>query len=390
MVSAPKERRVHTRQSPVFSLLFARCLVSRDYDFYGEAEFNALLRIERKRTERSGRPFLLMLLDARGLEKGRGRTKALERIAYALCSCSRKTDAKGWYREREVFGVAFTEIASDGPEIGEKLVGKVTHCLSLAMVAEEVRKLKITLHSYPEKKNAERGATCFFDLCLYPDLVVEGKHRPFSAAAKRIMDLLGGFCAVIALSPLLLVIAAGVKLTTPGPILFRQRRLGLAGKEFTLLKFRSMYADSDPKDHMEYVSRYISGEIDGCKAGTEGKGVYKIRNDRRVTPVGRLLRKTSLDELPQFLNVLKGEMSLVGPRPPIPYEYEQYETWHRRRVLEVKPGLTGLWQVKGRSATAFDEMVRMDLRYANARSFWLDLKILLQTPGSVISGHGAY
>ncbi|HLQ75947.1 MAG TPA: sugar transferase, partial [Terriglobia bacterium] len=119
-------------------------------------------------------------------------------------------------------------------------------------------------------------------------------------------------------------------------------------------------------------------------------GVYKIQNDPRITPFGRILRATSLDELPQFIHVLSGRMSLVGPRPPIPYEYECYQPWHRRRILDAKPGITGMWQVHGRSRTTFDDMVRMDLRYIRGRSIWIDLKILLKTPWAVIGGHGAY
>jgi lipopolysaccharide/colanic/teichoic acid biosynthesis glycosyltransferase len=121
-----------------------------------------------------------------------------------------------------------------------------------------------------------------------------------------------------------------------------------------------------------------------------GEGVYKIKNDKRVTRVGKVLRRTSLDELPQFLNVLKGEMSLVGPRPALPYELAAYQTWHRRRVLEVKPGITGLWQVTGRSTVKFDEMVRLDLRYATSWTPWLDFRILMLTPLAVIRGSGAY
>jgi lipopolysaccharide/colanic/teichoic acid biosynthesis glycosyltransferase len=133
----------------------------------------------------------------------------------------------------------------------------------------------------------------------------------------------------------------------------------------------------------------IAGQNVAQAHGTEAT-IYKIVNDPRVTPIGRVLRRSSLDELPQFFNVLKGDMSLVGPRPPLPYEFERYSAWHRRRVLEVKPGLTGLWQVYGRSRTNFDEMVRLDLQYARQWSLWLDLKILLKTPVVVIFGTGAY
>jgi lipopolysaccharide/colanic/teichoic acid biosynthesis glycosyltransferase len=146
-----------------------------------------------------------------------------------------------------------------------------------------------------------------------------------------------------------------------------------------------MYTDSGSAMHEQYVAKLIAGELVESR-----NGIFKITDDPRVTTVGRILRRTSLDELPQLLNVLWGEMSLVGPRPPLSYEYERYACWHRRRVLEVKPGMTGLWQVQGRSGTSFDEMVRLDLRYARRQSLWLDLKILWQTPGVMLSGKGAY
>ncbi|PYR95687.1 MAG: polyprenyl glycosylphosphotransferase, partial [Acidobacteria bacterium] len=146
---------------------------------------------------------------------------------------------------------------------------------------------------------------------------------------------------------------------------------------FKLLKFRSMKCVNDRSIHQEYVRRFIAGEADSARVDHNQNVVYKIQDDARVTRVGKFLRKTSLDELPQFINVLKGEMSLVGPRPPIPYELEAYQIWHRRRVLEAKPGITGLWQVNGRSRITFNEMVRLDLQYAKTWSLWLDIKILL-------------
>jgi lipopolysaccharide/colanic/teichoic acid biosynthesis glycosyltransferase len=150
-----------------------------------------------------------------------------------------------------------------------------------------------------------------------------------------------------------------------------------------------MYFQSDPKIHRDYVRKLISAKQDH-KQSDDSSGVYKIKDDPRVTPVGRFLRNTSLDELPQFFNVLTGEMSLVGPRPPIPYEVEAYDIWHRRRFLETKPGITGLWQVEGRSRVKFDEMVRLDIKYAKTWTPWLDIKILLRTPGAVLRGDGAY
>ena len=198
------------------------------------------------------------------------------------------------------------------------------------------------------------------------------------------MDIFGSLVALIVFLPAFAVIALLVKMTSKGPILFCQKRVGQYGKEFNFFKFRTMYVDNDSLIHQEYIAKLIAGDGD---LG-QGKGIYKLINDPRITPLGRFLRKSSLDELPQFVNVLKNDMSLVGPRPPLPYEFERYQIWHKRRVLELKPGLTGLWQVEGRSRTTFDEMVRMDIKYANMSSIWVDLKILLQTPAAMFSGRG--
>ena len=211
--------------------------------------------------------------------------------------------------------------------------------------------------------------------------------RRLNCLLKRGMDVAGGLGTLFLLSPLFALTAALVKLTSPGPVFYRQARVGQFGKKFMLFKFRTMIAANDSTIHRDYVRKFISGK---ASQNQNTSPVYKLVDDPRVTPVGKFLRRASLDELPQLINVLKGEMSLVGPRPPIPYECDVYELWHRRRVLEAKPGITGLWQVNGRSRTTFDEMVRMDLRYARAWSLWLDIKILLKTPQAVLSGTGAY
>ena len=204
------------------------------------------------------------------------------------------------------------------------------------------------------------------------------------------MDVVGSALALIVLAPVFLIIAVAVKVSSKGPVLFRQQRIGQHGKRFTFLKFRSMHLGNDSSVHQEYVTKLIAGQAKRIPSNGNGEGVYKLTNDKRITPVGMFLRKTSLDELPQFLNVLIGDMSLVGPRPAIPYEVAAYQTWHRRRVLEVKPGITGLWQVNGRSRVKFDDMVRLDLRYAKTWSLWADVKILLRTPVVVVFGDGAY
>jgi exopolysaccharide biosynthesis polyprenyl glycosylphosphotransferase len=194
---------------------------------------------------------------------------------------------------------------------------------------------------------------------------------------KRAMDLALTLLAAPALLLLAGSIALAIRRDSPGPVIFRQLRVGKGGRPFTAYKFRTMVADAEARK-AELVAL---NEADGP--------IFKIRNDPRMTRVGRLLRRTSLDELPQFWNVLRGEMSLVGPRPPTPDEAAHYEEWHRRR-LDVTPGLTGLWQVLGRSDTSFDEMVRLDIYYAENWSPGMDLRILLQTIPVVISGKGAY
>ncbi|MDI7278122.1 MAG: sugar transferase, partial [Anaerolineae bacterium] len=205
---------------------------------------------------------------------------------------------------------------------------------------------------------------------------------------KRLFDVTFGTLALVVLSPLMAAIAIAVRLDSPGPALYRQERIGENGRRFTMLKFRSMRADADPRPHMAHVARLIGDNLRPEQLGPEAGGTLKIQHDPRITRLGRFLRKASLDELPQLLNVLKGEMSLVGPRPPLPYELALYQDWHRRR-LEVIPGITGLWQIEGRNRVSFDEMVRLDLQYIEQQSIWLDLKILAQTPLAVLAARGA-
>jgi lipopolysaccharide/colanic/teichoic acid biosynthesis glycosyltransferase len=176
-----------------------------------------------------------------------------------------------------------------------------------------------------------------------------------------------------------------VALTSPGPIIFRQVRLGRAAKPFVLYKFRSMFADADERVHRDYVLGLIHPA--GTGDGTQGAWA-KLTDDARITPIGRFIRRTCLDELPQLFNVLKGDLSLVGPRPPLPYEAAAYEPWHLRRVLDIKPGVTGLWQVEGRNVTTFDDMVRMDLQYVRSWSLALDVRILCKTAVIILRRSG--
>jgi lipopolysaccharide/colanic/teichoic acid biosynthesis glycosyltransferase len=221
------------------------------------------------------------------------------------------------------------------------------------------------------------------------------REQPLSQAAseprwlsllRRSADLLFSLTLILLFSPLLIAVAIAIRVDSHGPALFRQRRVGYGEREFTLYKFRSMRLDADPRGHREYVTALIKGEESAPEGG--GENLYKVAVDNRITPVGRWIRRWSLDELPQLFNVLLGDMALVGPRPAIPYEVAEYPSWYLQRFT-VKPGLTGLWQVSGRSERSYEEMVRLDIEYTERRSLGLDLSILLKTPWTVLSRKGA-
>jgi exopolysaccharide biosynthesis polyprenyl glycosylphosphotransferase len=354
-----------------------------------EEMFRRILSLERKRSERSRQRFVLMLVNAGSLLQTDQWGTVLDAITRSLAVSTRETDLGGWYEKDMVIGIICTEIGSGTlTSVLSALHSRLSSALRNDLNPQQMNMIKISFHVFPddlELQNEVRAA----DSKLYPDLSPRDNATKALWTIKRTIDIAGSLTALAFLSPVLIAIAIAIKLTSKGPILFKQTRVGQYGVKFTFLKFRSMHFLNDPKIHQDYVKQLISGKDENQHVGTDDK-VYKIKNDPRVTSVGRFLRKTSLDELPQFFNVLKGEMSLVGPRPPIPYEVEAYDIWHRRRFLEVRPGITGLWQVEGRSRTKFDEMVRLDLRYAKIWSPWLDIKILLRTPAAVFKGDGAY
>ncbi len=357
----------------------------RDLD---EESFRRVIAVERKRTERSKAPFVLMLLEVANQNSERA-IQALESSMSVLLAASRDTDIVGWYKEKATIGALFTGlIADDKGTVLTTILSRVSNSLRNELSFEQFNLINISLHYYPDDWDQD-GPGRPSNPALYPDLSKQANGKKPSLILKRAIDVIGGLILSLICLPFCLLIAIAIKATSKGPILFRQMRVGQHGKQFVFLKFRSMYANNDHSVHREYVTKLINNETPAgstCKSGT----VYKIKGDKRITPIGRFLRRTSLDELPQFLNVLRGDMSLVGPRPPIPYELAAYQTWHRRRLLEVKPGVTGLWQVTGRSTVDFDAMVRLDLKYAIAWSPWLDIKILLRTPLAVIRGSGAY
>jgi lipopolysaccharide/colanic/teichoic acid biosynthesis glycosyltransferase len=359
---------------------------------FSEELFAKLLCLERKRAERSRKPFGLMLVDAGRLLQGNNGKAIFAKLAVALSLSTRETDIWGWHKEGSVIGVILTEIgAVDVKALRDTMLSKVRKAFRTNLEASQADEIKISFHVFPEApgpQNGGSGGSKEKRLEFYPDLQTKNSATIAAQLIKRGIDIAGSLAAVILLSPVFLAIAIAIKLTSQGPILFKQQRVGQYGILFTFLKFRSMYNGNDPKIHQEYLKQFIAGK-DECKQSDGNDSVYKLKNDPRITPIGHFLRRTSLDELPQFFNVLRGDMSLVGPRPPIPYETEEYDIWHRRRFFEIRPGITGLWQVKGRSKVEFDDMVRMDIQYAHDWSLGLDLKILLKTPHAVIFGNGA-
>lgn len=366
-----------------------------DREILSEEAFQRVISLERHRSERSRKPFLLMLLDMGDPQApSDARWKYLCKLMAALSAGTRETDVAGWYKNECVIGMMFTEISlDDRGTIVSTMIARLSDILRNHLSSEQFNRVGISFHVFPddwEQGSRKRPS----NPVLYPDLSKRADGKRVAGALKRALDIVGSTAALILFSPLFLVIAVAIKATSKGPVLFRQKRIGQLGEPFVFLKFRSMTADNNDGIHKEYVRQLIAGKAERQPSNGNGKGngagVFKLTEDPRITRIGSFLRRTSLDELPQFINVLKGEMSLVGPRPPIPYEVETYEIWHRRRLLEVKPGITGLWQISGRSQVTFDEMVRLDLRYARSWSPWMDIKILLQTPRAVVLGDGAH
>jgi lipopolysaccharide/colanic/teichoic acid biosynthesis glycosyltransferase len=346
-----------------------------------ERSFRETICLERKRAERSRRSFLLVLLNlGQLLADDDNQNATVSKILSALAPVARETDVTGWYKNGVVLGVMFTEVLTESRDpIAGVMISRVNGALYNNLAFEQFNQIAVSHYLFPEEWDCEVPQRPS-NPTLYPDLEKRDHGSKWYLVSKRMVDVVSSACGLLICAPLFLLIALAIKLTSRGPVFFRQQRIGQFGTPFVFLKFRSMYLNNNPRIHQAQLQA----------DNGNGRGVYKLTQDPRVTRVGAFLRKTSLDELPQLWNVLRGEMSLVGPRPAIPYEVVAYQTWHRRRVLEAKPGITCLWQVSGRSRLTFDDMVRLDVRYAIKRSFWLDMKILLNTPLAVLKGEGAY
>lgn len=337
------------------------------------------LRIEKRRVDRSKAPLSIALFNFHHKTINKG--DQIQEFFKSLLENTRETDIKGWV-DPDVIGLIL-------PYTDEK---GVRRCVEKVANGELDETCSVVTGTYPDHLfqkllDKEKGSLDLFPLDLDLDETI--KSYRFQYALKRIMDIVGSLIAIVLFSPLMFITALAIKINSPGPIIFKQMRQGKKGARFPFCKFRSMHYNVDDQIHREYVTNLIKGQHEKINQGVGEEPLYKMKNDSRITRVGRIIRKTSIDELPQLFNVLKGEMSLVGPRPPIPYEVEKYEPWHLRRILEVKPGITGLWQVDGRSKTSFDDMVRLDLRYVRNWSPWLDIKILIKTIRAVIRPNGA-
>ena len=312
---------------------------------YGEAYFQELIVIERKRCERLGQSFLLAMLEMGSLLKGKPDKSLQRQMTRFLDGTTRETDSKGWIEHGKKIGIIFV---GAGAEDRNAMVQKLTVSLAKALGPELANVVTISALAFPEDVRGKEADVPDTRL-LYPDRVTA---NPLRAALKRTCDLIGSSVLIVLLSPFLLTIPVIIRLTSKGPALFKQRRVGQFGRSFVCFKFRTMYVNNDSSKHREFMANLIKNNA-GAKT-VDGKVIYKMENDPRITRIGKILRKTSLDELPQLFNVFLGNMSLVGPRPAIPYEVENYDLWHRRRYLEAKPGITCVWQVIGRSFTDFE------------------------------------
>jgi lipopolysaccharide/colanic/teichoic acid biosynthesis glycosyltransferase len=324
---------------------------------------------------------LLVLFD--GLDR---RPDVHKKFINILSTTFRETDVFGWFKTDAVIGVIFLELGRTAVvEARDAIARKIRSRVLPRIESKEIGFAVYVLPPYSGGESLNGTEEEFANTITR----IMGERHGAVSAVQRVLDICGSAILLVGLSPILLAIAISIRMTSPGPSLFRQTRAGIGGRTFGMYKFRTMVAGNDDGLHQDYVKRFINGDAEQ-HLDEKGQAVYKLTRDPRVTRFGRFLRQTSLDELPQLWNVLVGEMSLVGPRPPLPYELECYDLWHRRRVYELKPGITGLWQVRGRSRCTFDEMTRLDLQHAHPRSLGLYLKVLVETPRAVIRGCGAH
>jgi lipopolysaccharide/colanic/teichoic acid biosynthesis glycosyltransferase len=348
----------------------------------GLEEFLRHLQREKRRAERTRSPLSLAIFQL--ADSVPGNDPQVDRLLDALCAVKRDTDIVGEGGDRLV-----AVLCTDTDETGTRSL--------LRKVSQKTGELPFVMSvaTWPDDLFNSLAQGVGVSQVFEPFIALEahaGERDGYPL--KRTLDVLGALLALQLFAPIMLAVALAVRLSSPGPVIFRQSRVGKDGVPFTFYKFRSMVAGNSDGIHREFVANLIARAAAAqpaaaTTAANDEPALYKIKSDPRVTRVGRFIRRASLDELPQLFNVLKGDMSLVGPRPPLPYETTQYQPWHLRRILSVKPGITGLWQVDGRSRVGFNDMVRMDLRYIRECSLAGDLRILLKTVRVVLHCDGA-
>jgi lipopolysaccharide/colanic/teichoic acid biosynthesis glycosyltransferase len=359
---------------------------------YSVAQFAVALERERARADRNGHQISLALMPARHADGASPPSRLLEVLKGRL----RVTDEAGWYDESRL-GVLMPYTSCQGAwRLVEDLCRLTGGELSLSdcrvylypcdrppgdngqrtpQGAGSARGLGPGVESLPAP-SASAGPMARI-ACVCP---LEDQRWAGPSPWQRGLDIVCSLLALIVLAPLLLLAALLIRLVSSGPVFFKQVRIGRGGKPFVLWKFRTMVVNADTALHRNHVARQIRA---GADHGAAARPMSKLDHDPRVIPGGGVLRRTCIDELPQLLNVLRGEMSLVGPRPPIPYEVSEYQRWQKRR-LDTLPGLTGLWQVSGKNRLTFEEMVRLDIRYSRRQSLWLNIRIILRTPGVIV------
>ena len=351
-------------------------------------EFSRILKRERERSDRSGVGFSLVVFETGNPQKDNDLAPLL--IASLLSRRHRAIDEVGWLKDGTVAAV----LPGTSPEGAWKFAKDV-----LTRTPRETLPSGCKVYTYPtpwmsggngggkgpsrditgkDESPADSNANPHPTETQHSRSMAEGLEpllcRPIPIG-KRILDVIGALAGLILLSPLFLLIAAFIKIVSPGPAFYRQERIGYLGTSFTFWKFRTMHVASDSKKHRQYLSELIHGDAPMLKLD-DGR-------DNRIIPFGKFLRYSCLDELPQLINVLLGDMSLVGPRPCLPYEANEYLQWHARR-FDTVPGMTGLWQVSGKNRVTFKEMIRLDIRYSQGMSFCLDIKILLLTGPAIL------
>ena len=362
-----------------------------DVDIYSSLEFKAVLKQERCRAERHKRVFCLIVFDVTLLLRQSSR---LPSLVFHMKKRLRCTDVIGWLEQKKIAVLLPETMYENAQCLAEQLVSftdemQLTYdvhvypdsgskkSLDKFSGKQDIKSITTSQQSRQYTSTPTRLSKTSSTLSPVPANDMTSIFSERITLCKRLIDVIGSFIMIVLLSPLFAAIAVAIKVVSQGPVFFPQKRVGHHGDAFTMYKFRSMVVDAEKLKKKLAKQNHRTGPA------------FKMKNDPRVIPLGNFLRRTSLDELPQLFNVLKGDMTLVGPRPPLPEEVSRYDLWHQKR-MDVTPGITCIWQVRSRHNKNFDHWVREDIEYIRRRSLWLDVKILLRTIPAVLSGKGAW